>query len=86
MEGSNNDTLTRLTITLSRERHQALKEASAKSGKTLGQIVEESLEFYGVKTRERASELVNRARNAAGLKEKQALDIALKETRSERKR
>jgi hypothetical protein len=86
MEGSKSDTSTRLTITLSRERHQALKEASARSGKTLGQIVEESLEFYGVKTREQASELVTRARNAAGLKEKQALDIALKETRSERKR
>jgi hypothetical protein len=86
MEGSNNETLTRLTVTLSRKRHQALKEASARSGKTLGQIVEESLEFYGVKTREQASELVTRARNAAGLKEKQALDIALKETRSERKR
>ena len=86
MEGPNNGALTRLTITLSRERHQALKEASARSGKTLGQIVEESLEFYGVKTRDQAGELVARARKAAGLKEQQALDIALEETRSERRR
>jgi len=86
MEGSKNGVLTRLTITLSRERHQALKEASARRGKTLGQIVEESLEFYGVKTRDQAGELVARARKAAGLKEQQALDIALEETRSERRR
>ena len=86
MEGSKNGVLTRLTITLSRERHQALKEASARSGKTLGQIVEESLEFYGVKTKEQAGQLVARARKTASLKEKQATEIALRETRSERRR
>ena len=44
-------TLSRLTITISETRYRALKEASAQRDKTIGQLIEESLEFYGIKTR-----------------------------------
>ena len=78
--------MSRLTITLTDERHRALKEAAAKSGKTIGQIVEESLELYGVKTQAQARELVAKARRRANLGEQQALDTAVEETRAERHR
>ena len=74
----------RLTITLTDEKHRALKQAAARSGKTIGQIVAESLEFYGIKTEQQASALVARARQRANLREKQALDIAVRETREQR--
>ena len=44
--------MTRLTITLSEPRYRALKETPAQRGKTIGQLVDESLDFYGVKSRE----------------------------------
>ncbi|NCC26423.1 MAG: CopG family transcriptional regulator, partial [Deltaproteobacteria bacterium] len=44
----------RLTITLSDERHMALKAAAARSQKTIGSIIEESLELYGIKTADHA--------------------------------
>ena len=77
----------RLTITLSEERHRALKEAAMRRGTSIRVIVEESLDFYGIKSTESAVTLVTRARErAAGLDEQDALDIAVKETRSERSR
>lgn len=36
----------RVTIQLSDEAHQALKEAALRRGKTLGEVVEESLEIF----------------------------------------
>jgi hypothetical protein len=74
----------RLTITLTDEKHRALKQAAARSGKTIGQIVAESLEYYGIKTEQEARALVTRARRKANLREKQALDIAVRETREQR--
>jgi hypothetical protein len=44
----------RLTITISGVRYRAPKEASALRDKTIGQLIEESLEFYGIKTRAQA--------------------------------
>jgi hypothetical protein len=76
----------RLTITLSDENHRALKEAAARTGKTIGQIVAESLEFYGIKTEQQARALVAQARKRSNLSEKRALDLAVRETREERKR
>ena len=46
--------VSRLTITLSDERYRALKEASAQRGKTIGQLIDESLEFYGIKSHDDA--------------------------------
>jgi hypothetical protein len=78
--------MSRLTITISDDRYRALKEASAQRDKTIGQLIEESLEFYGIKTREDARALVQRARRRSGLSEAQALALANKEVGLARKR
>ena len=78
--------MSRLTITLSDARYRALKEASAHRAKTIGQLIEESLEFYGIKTREDARALVQGARRHSGLSEARALALADKEVKAVRKR
>ncbi|MHB8255577.1 MAG: CopG family transcriptional regulator [Acidiferrobacter sp.] len=77
--------MSRLTITLTDARYRALKEASVQRNKTIGQLIEEGLEFYGIKTRENAQALVQRARIQAGLSEAQAMDLAGKEVKFVRK-
>lgn len=77
--------MSRLTITLSNERHRALKTAAARRGKTIGELVEESLEFYGIKTTESAADLVRRARESAAKDADEALNIAVEETRKARR-
>lgn len=77
--------MNRLTITLSENRYRALKEASARRGKTIGQLIEESLEFYGIKTRDDAAELIRRARSHAKLSESAAMKLAVAETRAHRR-
>ena len=76
--------MARITISLSDDRHRALKEAAARQGKTIGTLVEESLELYGVRSVETAAQIVSRARRNARLSEKQALEIALDETQAVR--
>ncbi len=76
--------MSRLTITLSDTRYVALKEASAQRGKTIGQLIEESLEFYGIKPREDARELVRRARARSSLSETEALALAQAEVKAVR--
>ena len=44
--------------------------------KTIGQLIEESLDFYAIKTREDARVLVRRARAHSKLPEDQALAVA----------
>ncbi len=78
--------MNRLTITLSEARYRALKEASAQRKKTIGQLIDESLEFYGIKSRTDARELVRRARAHSGLNEEQALALAGEEVRSVRRK
>ena len=78
--------MTRLTITLSDERHRALREAAASRGKTIGQLIEESLEYYGIKTTRSAERIVAKARARASLSEAEALRIAVTETRAARRR
>ncbi|HXC38498.1 MAG TPA: CopG family transcriptional regulator [Burkholderiales bacterium] len=77
--------MSRLTITLSEQRYLALKEAAARRKKTIGQLIDESLDFYGIKTRQDALALVRRARAASKMTEEEALAIAVKETRSARR-
>ena len=77
--------MTRLTITLSEPRYRALKETAALRGKTIGQLVDESLDFYGVKSREEAMELVRRARASSGLDEEQAIALSLDEVQQTRR-
>ena len=54
--------MTRLTITPSEGRHLALREAGSKRRKAIGQLIEESLEFDGIKTTRSGTQLVANAR------------------------
>jgi hypothetical protein len=78
--------MARLTITLSNERHRALKEAAARRGCTIGQLIDESLEYAGVKTQDDARALVARARERCALPSDEAQSLAVEETRRERSR
>ena len=76
--------MSRLTITLSESRCRALKEAAAQRDKTIGQLIDESLDFYGIKSREQALDLVRQARAHSQLGEEQALTLAQDEVRATR--
>jgi predicted DNA-binding ribbon-helix-helix protein len=78
--------MSRLTITLSDARYKALKEAAVQRDKTIGQLIDESLEFYGIKSREDARELVRRVRAQSSLSEADALELAQAEVRAQRNR
>ena len=78
--------MSRLTITLSAARYRALKEASARRDKTIGQLIDESLDFYGIKSREDARDLVRRARARSKLTEGQALAAAQEQVRAVRRK
>jgi hypothetical protein len=78
--------MSRLTITLSESRYRALKQASAQRDKTIGQLIDESLDFYGIKSREDARDLVRRARAHGKLSEDQALAVAQEQVRAVRRK
>jgi hypothetical protein len=78
--------MTRMTITLSDERHRALKQAAARSGRTIGEIIDASLELYGIKPAAAVEALVDRVRERSVLYGDEALEIAVDETRAARKR
>lgn len=77
--------MSRITITLDETRYRALKEAAAKRGKPIRKIIDESLEFYGIKTREEARELVQRARANSDMSPEQAQELANAEVRDVRR-
>ena len=77
--------MSRLTITLSEARYRALKEASAQRDKTIGQLIDESLDFYGIKSRDDALALVHRARAQSKLTEDRALEVATQQVRALRR-
>lgn len=76
--------MSRLTITLDDNLHRALKEASARQGRSIGKLIEESLRLRGIKPVEDARVLVERSRSRAGLSEAEALEIAENEVRQAR--
>lgn len=78
--------MSRLTITLSDERHRALKEAAARRNTSMGRIIEESLDSCGIKTSKSASALVAAARQRSRLDDDDAMAVAVEETRNERGR
>ena len=78
--------MSRLTITLDDELHQALKETAARQGRTIGSIVSESLRMRGIRTIASARDLVAKARAGTELDENQALSVALDETRRLRRK
>jgi predicted transcriptional regulator len=73
--------MSRLTITLDDELHQALKETAARQNRSINAIIEESLVFRGIRTQSNARQLVARARENARLGEAEALSLAVTETR-----
>ncbi len=74
----------RLTITLSEERHRAVREAAARRGTTITAIIDESLQLAGVRTRESAEQIVARARANSGLTDAEAARLATRETAAAR--
>lgn len=78
--------MSRLTITLSEARYRALKEASVQRDKTIGQLIDESLDFYGIKSQQNALDLVRRARARSKLSEAQALEQAQEQVRAVRRK
>ena len=76
--------MSRLTITLNDDMHRALKEAAARQGKSIGHIIEESLQLRGIKPMESARQLVAQARSQAGCTEDEAMSLAIEETRAQR--
>ncbi|RZU98711.1 ribbon-helix-helix protein, CopG family [Spiribacter vilamensis] len=76
--------MSRLTITLDDDLHRALKEAAARQGRSIGNLIEESLQLRGIKPTEDAQALVERARHQAQMDEEAALTLATAEVRDER--
>ena len=76
----------RLTISLKDDLHQALKETAARQGRSIGKIIEEGLELRGIKPMSRARDLLMKARGAATRTEEQAIELAVKEVRTSRRR
>ncbi|MEQ8799645.1 MAG: hypothetical protein RJQ08_05855 [Salinisphaeraceae bacterium] len=74
----------RITITIADERYRALKEAAASRGKSIRELIDESLEFYGIKTREQAEDLVRGACLRSRMTLEQAQQIANEEVRRQR--
>lgn len=78
--------MSRLTITLSEARYKALKEAAVQRDKTIGQLIDESLDFYGIKSRADARDLVRRARAHSKLPDNQALAVVQEHMRAVRRK
>jgi len=74
----------RMTITLSEERQQAVREAAARRGTTITALTDESLELAGIRTPESAAQIVARARANSRLSDWEAMDLALQETAAAR--
>ena len=71
--------MSRLTLTLSEARYRALKKATAQGDKTTGQLIDVSLGFYRIQSREDARHLVRRVRARSKLSEVQTVNMAQEE-------
>jgi hypothetical protein len=78
--------MARLTITLSDQTHAAVKEAAGRRSTTIGRLIEQSLEAYGVKTTRKAADVVAAARSRSRLTDGEAAHLAVQETRAARRR
>lgn len=76
----------RLTIRLADRMHRALKGAAARQNRSMGSIIEESLEPRGIRPCDTAEEIVARARAESGLNADDAMALAVEETRCFRER
>ena len=73
--------MARLTISLTDRTHWALKEAAARQKRSMGSIIEESLELRGIQPYDTAKEIVAKARAKSGLNTEVAMTLAVEETR-----
>ena len=71
----------RLTISLADHTHRALKEAAARQNRSMGSIIEESLELRGIRPYDTAKEIVAKARAKSLLDADRAMGLAVEETR-----
>jgi len=74
----------RTTITLSEERYRALKQAAARRGMTITELVDQALELAGVNTPASVRDMLAEAGRKSGLGDEQAMDLALRETQADR--
>ena len=74
----------RLTISLNERAHRALKEAAVRQNRSMGAIIEESLELRGIRPLDSVEEIVARARANSGLSTDEATALAVDETRRHR--
>ena len=77
--------MARLTITLSDERYRELKQRADRTGTTISEVIEASLEEYGVRAEPTGRELIEQARAHSRLTEEAAMEIAMEETRAARR-
>jgi len=70
---------------LSEERQRAVKEAAARRGISMAALIDESLEACGIKSRDRAQELVEQARVRSALDSREAEELAVQEVRAYRR-
>ena len=75
----------RLTISLADRTHRALKETAARQNRSMGSIIEESLELRGIRPYDTAKDVVAKARAKSRLEADRAMDLAVEETRLFRK-
>ena len=71
----------RLTIRLTDSTHRVLKEAAVRQNRSMGSIIEESLELGGIRPYDTAREVVAKARAKSGLSADDAMALAVEEMR-----
>lgn len=74
----------RLTISLTERAHSALKETATLQNRSMGSIIEESLELRSAQVRDAARKIIAKARAQSGLSEYDAMNLAIKETKLHR--
>lgn len=71
----------RLTISLTDRTHRALKEAAARRNRSMGSIIEESLELRGIQPNDAVEDIVAMARAKSRLGADDAMTLVVEETR-----
>ena len=74
----------RLTISLTDRTHRAPKQEAARQNRSMGSIIEESLELTEIPARDTIKEIVARARTNSELSADDAMALAVEETRRHR--
>jgi hypothetical protein len=77
--------MTKVTISLPDDLHQALEEESDRLGRSIESLIEERLTSSGPSPSARVAHLVEKARQSSGLDERRALATAVSETRAHRR-